>query len=55
MYQENTLFKETKEIELAKHVRMSEKGLDAIRKPSHNDDTLKELAKVINLGWPEHA
>ena len=54
MHQENRLFKEIEDIEPAKHVRLSEKGLDTIREASHNDDTFTKLVKVIHQGWPEH-
>jgi len=54
MHQENKLFKEIEDIEPAKHMRWSEKGLQTIREASHNDWTPMELAKVIHQGWPEH-
>ena len=42
------------DIEPAKHVRLSQKGLETIREASHNDDALTELTNVIHQGWPEH-
>ena len=54
MHQENRLFKEIEDIEPAKHVRLSEKGLETIREASRNDATLMELAQVIHQGWPAY-
>ena len=54
MHQENRLFKEIENIEPAKHVRLSEKGLETIREASRNDTTLMELAQVIHQGWPAY-
>ena len=51
--QENRLFKEIEDIDPAKHVRLSEKGLTELREATRNDNTLKDLAKVIHRGWPE--
>ena len=48
------MFKEIEDIEPAKHVRLSEKGLSTLREASLNDDALTQLAKVIHQGWPEH-
>ena len=54
VHQENRLFKEIEDIELTKHVRLSEKGLSTLREATRNDNTFTELAKVIHQGWPEH-
>ena len=54
VHRENRLFKETEDIEPAKHVRLSEKGLSTLREATRNNNTLTELAKVIHQGWPEH-
>ena len=51
--QENRLFKEIEDIDPAKHVRLSEKGLTELREATRNDNTLKDLAKAIHRGWPE--
>lgn len=41
------------EVDPAKHVRLSAQGLANLRKATIQDDTLKELAKIIRKGWPD--
>ena len=53
MSQEAQVYKEIKEIDPAKHVRLSAQGLENIREATSQDDTLNELAKIIQQGWPD--
>jgi len=53
LQQEAQLYKENEEINPAKHVRFSEDGLATIRETTLQDDTLTELTKVIQQGWPD--
>ena len=51
--EEAQVYKEIEEIDPAKHVRLSAKGIVDLRKATIQDDTLSELAKVIRHGWPD--
>ena len=53
MSQEAQVYKEIEEIDPAKHVRLSAQGLENIREATSQDDTLNELAKTIQQGWPD--
>ena len=48
--QEARLYKEIKGVDPALHARLSENKL---REVTAKDDTLNELTKVIQQGWPE--
>ena len=50
--EEAQVYKQIEEIEPAKYVRLSAKGIADLRKSTIQDDTLSELAKVIRHGWP---
>ena len=52
MSQEAQVYKKIKEINPVKHVRPSAQGLENIRKATSQDDTLNELSKTIQQGWP---
>ena len=45
--EEAQVYKEIEEIDPAKHVRLSAKGIANLRKATVQDDILSELAKVI--------
>ena len=49
--EEAQVYKEIEKIDLAKHVRLSAKGIADPRKATIQDDTLSKLAKVIRHGW----
>ena len=49
--EEAQVYKEIEEIDPAKHVRLSAKGIADLRKATIQDDTLSKLAKVIRHGW----
>ena len=49
--EEAQVYKEIEEINPAKHVRLSAKGIADLRKATIQDDTLSKLAKVIRHGW----
>lgn len=53
LQQEERLYKEIEEVDPALHVRLSENGLAKLREATTKDDTLSELTKLIQHGWPD--
>ena len=51
--QETQLYREIEEIDPANYVRLSEKGLAAIKVATQQDATLQELSATIQQGWPD--
>ena len=51
--QEAQVYKEIEEIDPAKHVRLSVKGLTILREATIQDNTLSELTRIVRQGWPD--